>query len=78
MTSNARAALGLTNEISQRLYKVFSSIAINPEIMISFVFFQHVLPSLRLKQRKDEKCRARDSLTAENRCAAPWDREEPV
>lgn len=53
--------------ISQRL-KVFSSTAINPEIMIPFVFFQHVLPRFCLKQRKDEKCRARDSLTAEIRC----------
>lgn len=54
--------------ISQRLCKVFSSTAINPEIMISFVFFQRVLPRFCLKQRKDEKCRARDFLTAENRC----------
>lgn len=68
MTSNAKAALWLTNEISQRLCKVFSSVAVNPEITISFVFFQRVLPSFRLKQREDEKCRARESLTAENHC----------
>lgn len=66
MTSSANAALWLANEISQSLCEVFSSVAINPEITISFVFFQRVLPRFRLQWRKDEKCRARESLTAEN------------
>ncbi|OPJ72040.1 hypothetical protein AV530_009359 [Patagioenas fasciata monilis] len=31
-------------------------------------YLKRVLPSFRLKQREDEKCRARESLTAENHC----------
>lgn len=42
------------------------------------MLFQHVLPRFHLKQRKDEKCRNRESLTAEKQSAVLFPGPEPV